>query len=432
MAIIEYDHSPNISPEQRLKSLADSVRRAFEEIENEQSGSDSNKSSDAVSVTPPIYISKSKKSVSIGEAASDDESELFNVAWEARFKDKVYVDTIYSNGESINFYAQETDTLLATLDNEALHLYGDLYLPNTKDIYMADADGTYQNMVWANTSNQFGFGYGSYINSKGRVYYDGNTVYFRSKTSFYMNQSLVFNNAKEIKGTYTNGTTGTILGLNASNCVTLGYINYANKAGTTDIYGGGSSSTLAGVRLLVPNLTDGGLVGAVLWTSTSSVPAYFRPTTSAKAALGSTSYKWYRLYQSESSVSTSDRREKENITALKDIRKVRKKNGKTEEFDVYAELFDRLEPVEYNFIEGEKRKDFGLIAQDIIEVMKDLGLEENELDLVHHDTWIDEETGEEKDGYGIAYENLIAVLIHEVQKLKTEMKGLKNGKKHES
>lgn len=33
MAIIEYDRSPNITPEQRLKSLADSVRRAFEEIE---------------------------------------------------------------------------------------------------------------------------------------------------------------------------------------------------------------------------------------------------------------------------------------------------------------------------------------------------------------------------------------------------------------
>lgn len=35
MAIIEYDHSPNISPEQRLRSLADSVRRAFEEIESD-------------------------------------------------------------------------------------------------------------------------------------------------------------------------------------------------------------------------------------------------------------------------------------------------------------------------------------------------------------------------------------------------------------
>lgn len=34
MAIIEYDKSPNITPEQRLKSLADSVRRAFEDLEN--------------------------------------------------------------------------------------------------------------------------------------------------------------------------------------------------------------------------------------------------------------------------------------------------------------------------------------------------------------------------------------------------------------
>ena len=37
MAVIEYDKSPNITPEQRLKSLADSVRRAFEEIETQES-----------------------------------------------------------------------------------------------------------------------------------------------------------------------------------------------------------------------------------------------------------------------------------------------------------------------------------------------------------------------------------------------------------
>lgn len=36
MAIIEYDKSPNITPEQRLRSLADSVRRAFEELEFEE------------------------------------------------------------------------------------------------------------------------------------------------------------------------------------------------------------------------------------------------------------------------------------------------------------------------------------------------------------------------------------------------------------
>lgn len=46
MAIIEYDKSPNITPEQRLKSLADSVRRAFEEVETQGGGNSINIISD--------------------------------------------------------------------------------------------------------------------------------------------------------------------------------------------------------------------------------------------------------------------------------------------------------------------------------------------------------------------------------------------------
>lgn len=35
MAIIDYDKSPGITPEQRLQSFADSVRRALDEITGE-------------------------------------------------------------------------------------------------------------------------------------------------------------------------------------------------------------------------------------------------------------------------------------------------------------------------------------------------------------------------------------------------------------
>lgn len=35
MAIIDFDKSPGVSPEQRLQSFADSVRRAFDEITSE-------------------------------------------------------------------------------------------------------------------------------------------------------------------------------------------------------------------------------------------------------------------------------------------------------------------------------------------------------------------------------------------------------------
>ena len=69
--------------------------------------------------------------------------------------------------------------------------------------------------------------------------------------------------------------------------------------------------------------------------------------------------------------------------------------------------------------------------------MAELGIAENELDLVHHDietvtesrVEIDSETGEEKliktekevESFGLAYENIIAMLINEVQNLKAEV-----------
>ena len=89
-----------------------------------------------------------------------------------------------------------------------------------------------------------------------------------------------------------------------------------------------------------------------------------------------------------------------------------------------SELFDRLKPVQYNFIEGNGKTCYGLIAQDIVKVLDDLGIGENELDLVHHDYWTDEETGEAQERYGVAYTNLIALLVYEVQNLKKEVRRL--------
>lgn len=218
------------------------------------------------------------------------------------------------------------------------------------------------------------------------------------------------------------GASGNIT-MQSTSTAKINFINGTNKSAKAYIASGSSND----ISLVAPGYIAFVLNDAdQIWYKPSATDAsitYFYPFNDTACRLGSTSNRWYRLYQSYSSVSTSDKRQKENIKALKNVKKNRKKaDGTKEEFDVYAELFDRLEPVEYNFIEGEKRKDFGLIAQDVLKVMAELGLEEDELDLVHHDTWIDEETGEERDGYGIAYENLIAVLIHEVQKLKATVK----------
>ena len=218
------------------------------------------------------------------------------------------------------------------------------------------------------------------------------------------------------------GASGNIT-MQSTSTAKINFINGTNTSAKAYIASGSSNDISLVGNGYVALLTSTNGVSLKPDTVNTAYDSYFYPHNDAKCTLGTTANRWYRLYQSQASVYTSDKRQKENIKALKNVKKNRKKaDGTTGEFDVYAELFDRLEPVEYNFIEGENRKNFGLIAQDVLEVMAELGLAENELDLVHHDTWIDEETGEERDGYGIAYENLIAVLIHEVQKLKATVK----------
>lgn len=259
-------------------------------------------------------------------------------------------------------------------------------------------------------------------------------------------KSVSVSNTLKVSGVSTQGR------INASNIYLSGSLYVGGKTSSTDgkngvafgasgnVFMQGNNPTICflqagkggtvGARIFITNPDDGYtylkfkadskyLVFREAKDEGYTYSSYFYGETDGGTTLGTSGFRFYRLYATNSSISTSDKRQKENIKALRNAKKRRKKDdGKTEEFDVYSELFDKLEPVEYNFINGQKRKDFGLLAQDVLETMLELGLAEDELDLVHHDTWIDEKTGEEKDTYGIAYENLIALLICEVQKLK--------------
>lgn len=191
------------------------------------------------------------------------------------------------------------------------------------------------------------------------------------------------------------------------------------QSGTTTVGARIFISTSEGFNYLKFKADNKYLVFRQAPSSDANATAYFYGEEDGKTSLGASSFRWYRVYAANSTISTSDKRQKKNIKPLKDVKKEHKKpNGRIEEADIYGELFDKLEPTEYNFIEGDNKKNFGLIAQDVLESMNELGIEEDELDLVHHDTWTDEKTGETKDSYGIAYENLIPLLIYEVQKLK--------------
>lgn len=165
-------------------------------------------------------------------------------------------------------------------------------------------------------------------------------------------------------------------------------------------------------------------------SSDTNYSANLRPYNDNKCTLGTAEKRFAGLWAGKSTIQTSDAREKENIVSL-GISEAMTIPTDGDYTDIHSELFDRLRAVQYNFIKGDGRICYGLIAQEVLESMKELGIDENELDLVYHEYYVDEETKEEKDTYGIAYANLIALLIHEVQKLKSKVDTLE-AEQHET
>lgn len=151
----------------------------------------------------------------------------------------------------------------------------------------------------------------------------------------------------------------------------------------------------------------------------------FAPTKaySEKIMLGDSGRAWERLIVKNSPQVTSDRRAKTNIFPLGE--------SKINKTDIHSELFDRLKPVQYRMIDGDGRICYGFVAQDVVEAMRELGIREDELDLVHHDRKNTEDGY--IDTYSMVYTNLIAVITHELQlekerrsKLELEVVGLRS------
>lgn len=112
---------------------------------------------------------------------------------------------------------------------------------------------------------------------------------------------------------------------------------------------------------------------------------------------------------------SSDRRLKENIVRFDDVAMF-----STDESDIYTQLFDKLQPVSFNYIDGNGKICFGFIAQDVIEALNELGIDENEVDLVS-EVKLDDEA---ETTYGIGYGNLHALQIHKIKKLEKRIEEL--------
>ena len=132
-------------------------------------------------------------------------------------------------------------------------------------------------------------------------------------------------------------------------------------------------------------------------------------STDGVARLGDSDRRWGQIYSTNSVISTSDRKEKKYIKPLR-------KSAR--------EFIMNLNPVSYQFKNGESgRTHYGLIAQDVEETMKEMGM--TDLDFA----------GFCKDGdrYGLRYEEFIAPLIKTVQLMQVEIEELKRevGKRYE-
>jgi hypothetical protein len=312
-------------------------------------------------------------------------------------------------------YLTTNDDIILNPGSGNIQMDGNIVLTNGKNIFGKNTSGAMRSLAILNASNQMVFGYGSYEHNEGTAFYEGNVVSLVSKSDVSINPgsgnakingNVVLANGKNIFGVNTSGTMRSLAIMNASNQMIFGYGSYENNEGSV-FYDGNNVTVRSKNDITFQTLNE--KVALQDNSGGATYSAFFRPESDGKCTLGLAAKRWYAVYATNSTVQTSDAREKENIVSLGDI---------------HSELFDRLKPVQYNFINGNGKICYGLLSQEVIESMEELGIGEHDLDLVHHDFFTDD-NGEEQDTFGITYTNLIAMLIHEVQKLKTEIKYLK-------
>lgn len=127
------------------------------------------------------------------------------------------------------------------------------------------------------------------------------------------------------------------------------------------------------------------------------------------AQLGTSTFRWYRLYAQNACNTSSDRRLKENITVFG---------------DKYRTFFSKLKPVQYRRKNSPNDKIcFGFIAQDVEKAFTESSLDAEKYDVLNkHDS----DSFEDGKEYSLAYEEFIALNTMAIQDLQKENTELKN------
>lgn len=122
----------------------------------------------------------------------------------------------------------------------------------------------------------------------------------------------------------------------------------------------------------------------------------FVSTTNNNLYLGTNTLKWKSVYAVTGTIQTSDRNKKKDISY---------------NMDQYVELFDKLKPASYKFIDGESgRTHTGLIAQDVEDAIIETDLTSKDLAA-----FIKDKDEDGSDSYGLRYDEFIAILIAKIK-----------------
>lgn len=275
-------------------------------------------------------------------------------------------------------------------------------------LYAEDVNGDYLGIAGMSSSNNIIYGYGVYYKddttASSTYLYGYDNLYLFSHDGIITNSSIRIPNAYSLKSLDGDGTSRIITFLSSTNNLHLGNYESDGHTGNTFVNSYSGSVYLRNS------------VGSLRWYpySTDNYDAIFNTNSDCLATCGSASYRWYRLYAASATVLTSDEREKSDIMAIADYPVTYSRNGNG---NIFEQLFYKLEPKTYTLnVENTNDIHIGFIAQDVEKSMEELGLTVDDLGLINHEYWTDEETGEERDRYGLAYEEFAALNTYMIQK----------------
>lgn len=255
----------------------------------------------------------------------------------------------------------------------------------------------------------------------------GDDLRLNANGSFVAGNRIYIRNGCGIRGVKSGDTSVTISNsnciayINTNDRVVLGHSN--NSAPTVvsspeELYLKSNGDTTDNGRHSVKikkDITDGEERGYFMpaFNSTDAGVSY--------TSLGGTNHKWRNIYATNGTITTSDRNQKRNIQPLS---------------DKYIEIFDMLEPVSYEMINGD-RIHTGFIAQDVEKAMEKAGLTSKDfgglcmdsktiVDENNNATNVLDDDGNQVMTYSLRYSEFIALNTAKIKQLEQLVSQLQN------